>query len=65
MGYTEMKQSLEFNHDEEDRGRIALNSWDAYCALQLLIDKIQDGDYLSLSDVKKDLRELAQDWHDL
>lgn len=63
---------LEFTDDDLDGGRIAMNSIDAYDALQLYVDELRDKAALSLDGaersvmyaIHRELTEKLQDWSD-
>ncbi len=68
-----MKTILEFHDDEEDRGRIALNSADAYASLVIYVDSLQQraalsldpGERSALNSVRQELKDKLQSWTDM
>lgn len=65
-----MEVRIKFNDDEEDRARIAINSYDAYCDLTLLLDGLYDRltvkeDHVKAEWVMKDIREVLDKWCDI
>jgi|TARA_Y100000296_G_scaffold29486_1_gene34281 hypothetical protein len=74
MGYTNMKRIiLEFTDDDLDGGRIAMNSIDAFDALQFYVDELweraqmtpDEGEKHAMTVIYRQLKEKLQDWSDM